>query len=206
VGALKHLTTVLALAFAFAAPAAAQSVDRWNAQIEEASARFGIPADWIRRVIQAESDGRTMLDGRPIISRAGAMGLMQLMPATWNEMRALLGLGRDPHDARDNILAGTAYLRAMYDRFGYPGLFAAYNAGPTRFARHLATGARLPRETVAYVADLSGTPARTALPKQVRTHSMFVGLAGSQSPAIEAARPPPNALFVPLSTPLLASQ
>ena len=58
------------------------------------------------------------------------MGLMQLMPATWAAMRAEHGLGHDPHDPRDNILAGTAYLRAMYDRFGYPGLFAAYNAGP----------------------------------------------------------------------------
>ena len=106
---------------------------------------------WIRRVIRAESAGRTMLGGRPIVSSAGAMGLMQLMPATWAHMRALLGLGTNPHDPRDNILAGTAYLRMMYDRFGYPGLFAAYNAGPGRYARHLATGSRLPGETIAYV-------------------------------------------------------
>lgn len=57
------------------------------------------------------------------------MGLMQLMPATWRDTRELLGLGADPHNAHDNILAGTFYLRPMYDRFGYPGLFAAYNAG-----------------------------------------------------------------------------
>jgi soluble lytic murein transglycosylase-like protein len=106
--------------------------------------------------MRAESGGRTHLDGRPIVSRAGAMGLMQLMPGTWREMRAALGLGHDPHQPRDNILAGTAYLRAMYDRFGYPGLFAAYNAGPARYAAHLATGRRLPRETVAYVASVAG--------------------------------------------------
>src|SRR3546814_13425104 len=66
------------------------------------------------------------LNGRPIRSRAGAMGLMQLMPATWADMRARVGLGRNPDDPRDNILAATFCLRLMYDRFGYPGLFGAY--------------------------------------------------------------------------------
>jgi len=83
------------------------------------------------------------------------MGLMQLMPETWREMRSLLGLGDDPHQPRDNILAGTAYLRAMYDRFGYPGLFAAYNAGPGRYSRYLSGARRLPAETVAYVANVT---------------------------------------------------
>ena len=129
-----------------------QSLDRWSAHITEASTRFGIPGEWVRRVMRAESGGRTMLEGRPITSRAGAMGLMQLMPGTWTEMRNVHRLGRDPHDPRDNILAGAAYLRAMYDQFGYPGLFAAYNAGPARYAEYLATGRRLPAETVAYVA------------------------------------------------------
>jgi soluble lytic murein transglycosylase-like protein len=104
---------------------AGQPAGRWGADVAEASARFGIPAEWIRRVIQAESSGRTSWLGRPVVSPAGAMGLMQLMPATWRDMRDTLGLGPDPHDPRDNIIAGTAYLRAMYDRFGYPGLFAA---------------------------------------------------------------------------------
>ena len=116
-----------------------QSLDRWSAHITEASTRFGIPGEWVRRVMRAESGGRTMLEGRPITSRAGAMGLMQLMPGTWTEMRNVHRLGRDPHDPRDNILAGAAYLRAMYDQFGYPGLFAAYNAGPARYAEYLAT-------------------------------------------------------------------
>src|SRR3546814_2028420 len=76
----------------------------------------------------AESGGRPIWNGRPTVSHAGAMGLMQLMPATWADMRRRLGLGSDPHAPRDNILAGTLYLRLMYDRFGYPGLFGAYNA------------------------------------------------------------------------------
>src|SRR5574338_368717 len=159
-GALRSLALLVALLAA--SPAAAGPLDRWNGYIAEASARFGVPAEWIRRVMRAESGGRTTLDGGPIRSRAGAMGLMQLMPRTWSEMRAAHGLGPDPHEPRDNILAGTAYLRAMYDRFGYPGLFAAYNAGPGHYARHLSTGGALPAETTAYLDKVSGggwTPA-----------------------------------------------
>src|SRR3546814_11645082 len=114
--------------------------------IEEASTRFGIPTSWIERVMRAESRGYTTLNGRPIRSRAGAMGLMQLMPATWADMRARLALGMNPDDPRDNILAGTCFLRLMYDRFGYPGLFGAYNAGPGAYASYLAGKRRLPEE------------------------------------------------------------
>jgi soluble lytic murein transglycosylase-like protein len=152
--ALTRLAAALALALA--APAAGQGVEHWSAEIAEASARFGVPEGWIRRVMQAESGGNVMMDGRPITSRAGAMGLMQLMPGTWAEMRQAYGLGPDPYAPRDNILAGAAYLRSMYDRFGYPGLFAVYNAGPNLYARHLATGAALPAETVAYLQKVSG--------------------------------------------------
>ena len=121
-----------------------------SAFIAEASARFGIPKRWIGAVMQAESAG----DPRAV-SRAGAMGLMQIMPATWAELLTRYGLGSDPFDPRDNILAGTAYLREMYDRFGSPGFLAAYNAGPARYAEHLATGRPLPRETRAYMATLA---------------------------------------------------
>lgn len=139
-------------------PAAADPVDRWAAEIAIASARFAIPEPWIRRVIRAESGGETLFKGKPVVSRAGAMGLMQLMPGTWRDLRALLGLGRDPHEPRDNILAGTAYLRMMYDRFGYPGLFAAYHAGPARYAAILSGRRTLPAETRAYVAAVAPDP------------------------------------------------
>jgi soluble lytic murein transglycosylase-like protein len=199
-------------ALLFAMPAAAQSVDRWSVQIAEASSRFRVPQEWIRRVMAAERGGRTMLGGRPIRSPAGAMGLMQLMPGTWAEMRARLRLGNDPDDPRDNILAGSAYLREMYDRFGYPGLFAAYNAGPSRYAQHLATGRRLPSETVTYVwrvADggassstaaarapqLAQAPAAPALfPLRDRRESEAV----QTDPADE--REPSESLFVQLSS------
>ncbi|WP_027164079.1 lytic transglycosylase domain-containing protein [Mesorhizobium sp. WSM1293] len=127
---------------------------KWQHFVAEASKRFRIPQAWIYAVIDAESRGRTMLDGRPITSRAGAMGLMQLMPETYEDMRVAHGLGPNPHDPRDNILAGTAYLRTMYDRFGFPGLFAAYNAGPERYEAHRKRGKPLPKETVDYLKQL----------------------------------------------------
>jgi soluble lytic murein transglycosylase-like protein len=153
---MAALKILFALLMGGAAAPAAAEVSRWAAPIAEASARFDIPAAWIARVMHAESRGQTIWEGQPITSSAGAMGLMQLMPGTWREMRARLQLGNDPHHPRDNIMAGTFYLRLMYDRFGYPGLFAAYNAGPARYARHLATGTPLPRETRAYLAQVGG--------------------------------------------------
>lgn len=144
------------LALLCAVPARADPVTRWSGYIGEASTRFGIPTEWITRVMRAESGGRTMLGGRPIVSRAGAMGLMQLMPETWADMRTVLRLGVDPFDPHDNIIAGTYYLRLMYDRFGYPGLFGAYNAGPARYAAWIEGRGPLPGETRAYLASVAG--------------------------------------------------
>ncbi|MBM7067555.1 lytic transglycosylase domain-containing protein [Actibacterium sp. 188UL27-1] len=121
-----------------------------DAHIAEAAQRFGIPERWIRAVMEAESAGNARA-----VSSAGAMGLMQIMPGTWAELRAAHGFGANPFDRRENILAGTAYLRQMYDQFGAPGFLAAYNAGPGRYAEHLRTGRSLPRETRRYVASLS---------------------------------------------------
>ncbi len=191
-GALR--IAVAALALLAATPAAADPVDRWSAYIDEASLQFGVPVSWIERVMRAESGGQTILNGRPITSPAGAMGLMQLMPGTWAAMRARLGLGADPHQPRDNIMAGVAYLRMMYDRFGYPGLFAAYNAGPGRYAAHLATGRALPGETRAYIADVAGIAA-TARPQRVTSAPAAQAQAGifftrSTTPARAAPESP----------------
>lgn len=166
----------VAAASAFhAGPVHGETVADWRPHIVEASHRFGVPTAWIERVMQAESGGRTMLDGRPIRSSAGAMGLMQLMPGTWADMRARLGLGGNPDDPRDNILAGALYLRLMYDRFGYPGLFAAYNAGPGRYSDYLAGHARLPAETAAYLARVAPPPSgRATVPmRAVASTSLF---------------------------------
>ncbi|TGX55828.1 lytic transglycosylase domain-containing protein [Sphingomonas gei] len=191
-GTLRSLA--LAASLVLACPAGAQTVSAWRPFSIEASQRFGVPVAWIERVMQAESGGRTRFGGRPIVSRAGAMGLMQLMPGTWAEMRAALGLGSDPFDPRDNILAGTAYLRRMYDRFGYPGLFAAYNAGPGRYAAYLAGRQSLPDETVGYLAAVtSGRPAVLAASIE-RRPTIFVSL-GNLSGAGQTAPSRPDALF-----------
>ncbi|KAB2765474.1 lytic transglycosylase domain-containing protein [Brucella anthropi] len=121
------------------------------AHITEASQRFGIPAIWIAAVMRAESAG----DVRAV-SSAGAMGLMQVMPDTWAELRIRYRLGRDPYDPRDNILAGTAYLREMWDRYGnVAAMLAAYNAGPGRYDQYRLADRPLPAETRAYVASLA---------------------------------------------------
>jgi soluble lytic murein transglycosylase-like protein len=128
----------------------AASTDRLAKMIEEASDRFAVPARWIRAVIQIESGG-----DEHAISPRGAMGLMQLMSGTWVELSVRYGLGLDPFDPRDNVLAGTAYLREMHDRFGSVGFLAAYHAGPSRYEQHLATGQPLPPDTVAYIAAVA---------------------------------------------------
>lgn len=123
---------------------------------------------------------------------------MQLMPSTWRDMRAALGLGSDANDPRDNILAGTAYLRAMYERFGYPGLFGAYNAGPARYAEHLLTGRPLPGETIAYVASLTGQRPAAPKPAVGRAPGLFaLGAAPSAGGASGRFRPG-HGLFVRL--------
>jgi len=118
--------------------------------VAEAARRFGIPEAWIWAVMRVESAGNARA-----VSRAGAMGLMQIMPGTWVQLRARHGLGNDPFDVRDNIMAGAAYLREMHDRYGNPSaMLAAYNAGPGRYDDHLSRGRPLPAETVTYLARL----------------------------------------------------
>ena len=130
-------------------PAAPRTVDI-AAHVAEASLRFGIPEQWIYAVMRVESAGRI-----GAVSSAGAMGLMQLMPGTWARQRARFGLGSDPFDPRDNIMAGTSYLREMYDSYGADGFLAAYNAGPGRYADYRDKGRPLPAETRAYVGRIA---------------------------------------------------
>nr|WIE91305.1 lytic transglycosylase domain-containing protein [Mesorhizobium sp. WSM4875] len=139
----------LTAAVAQSAPVPRKSADDpYAAPIAEASHRFRVPQLWIRAIMQLES----ARDPRAV-SRKGALGLMQIMPGTWAELRLRHQLGRDPYDPRDNILAGTAYLRELYDRYGSPGFLAAYNAGPGRYEASL-KGRPLPAETRTYVAML----------------------------------------------------
>jgi len=131
-------------------PLSRSTVDPFAAFVTEASQRFGVPEHWICAVMHVESSGEPRTR-----SKKGAIGLMQIMPGTWTELRSRYHLGLDPHDPHDNILAGTAYIRELHDRYGEPGFFAAYNAGPGRYDRHLATGRPLPDETLAYMATVA---------------------------------------------------
>jgi hypothetical protein len=88
-------------------------------------------------------------------SSAGAMGLMQVMPATYAQLAGRYGLGDDPYEPHDNMMAGAFYLREMYDRYGSPGFLAAYNAGPGRLNSYLSGNGALPDETVDYVASIA---------------------------------------------------
>jgi soluble lytic murein transglycosylase-like protein len=131
-------------------PACPPAVRPFAVFVTEAALRFHIPESWIRSVIRVESFG----DARAV-SQKGAIGLMQVMPKTYAELRVRHHLGVDPCDPHDNILAGVAYLREMLDRYGSPGFLAAYNAGPTRYDEHLIKGRPLPGETQDYAAKLA---------------------------------------------------
>ena len=202
--ALLLLLSGLIFAAPSAFPAYAQTVqparnaaaDPHAAHVAEASRRFAIPQAWIVAVKRAESAG----DMRAV-SPAGAMGLMQIMPATWAELRGRYGLGRDPFAPRDNILAGTAYLREMLDRYGnVAAMLAAYNAGPARLDQHLATGRALPAETRAYVAailpaigvkaDLRAAAMLRGKRRGWRDAPLFAGAPGDAAASLPARRQP----------------
>lgn len=134
----------------------AQLLNRWNGEIAKAASRFAVPASWLRAVMQVESGGRTMMsEKQPIRSSAGAMGLMQLMPDTYRDMRAQYALGPNPYDPHDNIVAGAAYLKWLRGKYGYPEMFAAYNDGPGHLDQRLRTAGLLPLETRNYLVRVT---------------------------------------------------
>jgi soluble lytic murein transglycosylase-like protein len=96
--------------------------------INEASRAYDVPFGFIKAVIRAESNFNPNA-----VSRAGAMGLMQLMPRTAESMDV-----SDPFDPRQNIFGGTRFLRVLIDR--YQGdinlILAAYNAGDAAVKRY----------------------------------------------------------------------
>jgi soluble lytic murein transglycosylase-like protein len=180
--------------------------ERWTPFIAEAAFRSGIPAQWLHAVIRAESAGCAFMNDRPTTSSAGAMGLMQLMPTTWSQIRRLLKLGDDPYQPHDNILAGAEYLRELYDRYGTPGFIAAYQAGPERYEDAMRGNRPLPAETVDYLARVLRVAGLPAGPLPIRATDSVV-LRGPfvtresqpQSTGSTFDRPPHNTPFVQLS-------
>jgi cell division septation protein DedD len=136
--------------------------DPWGPYIAEAAKKYDVPELWVRAVMRQESGGQLYENGQLIISSAGAMGLMQVMPSTYDDLRARYSLGDDPYDPHDNIMAGAAYLREMYDLYGSPGFLAAYNAGPARLDDYLTRNRPLPDETRRYVARVGRAIAGSA--------------------------------------------
>jgi soluble lytic murein transglycosylase-like protein len=108
--------------------------------IRLAARRHGVPAALVKAVIAAESSFDP-----GAVSPKGAMGLMQLMPGTANDM----GVDEPFHDAQ-NVQGGTRYLRWLFDRYGdWLRTVAAYNAGPEAVERY--DGVPPYRETREYV-------------------------------------------------------
>jgi soluble lytic murein transglycosylase-like protein len=147
---LRHATTIVPIS----RPHVWSTIDRmsvvppahaYEGIIREAAKRYRVDAPLIRSVIQAESAFDPFA-----ISRAGAMGLMQLMP----DIAAAFGVGH-PFDPRENIMAGTRLLRELLDQHhgNVPLAVASYNAGPTAVSTY--GGVPPFRETLGYVKKVT---------------------------------------------------
>ena len=114
------------------------------AQLADAAAdKYGLPRRLVRSVISRESDFQPQA-----VSPKGAIGLMQLMPAT------AAALGADPRDPAQNVDAGTRYLRDLLEKYdgGLWHALAAYNAGPGAVDKY--QGGPPYRETIDYVGKI----------------------------------------------------
>ena len=201
------LAAFAALALLGAAPAFGQDAAEQAApravdiasHVAEASQRFGIPEHWIYAVMRTESAGRI-----GAVSSKGAQGLMQLMPATWARQRARFGLGTDPFEPRDNIMAGASYLREMYDSYGASGFLAAYNAGPGRYEQWRIAVVRSPPKPAPMSPKLHRCCKQAARQQSLPAHrpcsrfthpghrASFSRCAGAHPPTHPAASPPPR--------------
>lgn len=146
------MAALLAASWPLAARSASPAVANACANYaSEAANRSGLPIDIVLRVMMAESGGNPR-----IVSSKGAIGCMQIMPATWSYLTGRYRLGANPFDARMNMIGGAMYLAELGSRYGWPGAFSAYNAGPGRYQRYVQNGVPLPAETIAYAVRLRG--------------------------------------------------
>jgi len=125
----------------------ARSSPHFEPLIRQHASQQGIRPDLVRAVIQVESAFNPRA-----VSPKGAMGLMQLMPATAKQFGVI-----DPFNPAENIRAGVSYLRQLMDRYDHDEqlALAAYNAGPGAVDKY---GSQVPpyKETQAYVLKING--------------------------------------------------
>lgn len=185
--------------------------DPWGPYIEQASTRFDVPTKWIRQVMRVESGGHEYMHGHLTVSGAGAMGLMQLEPETYQEMASRYGLGSDPFNPYNNIMAGTAYIHEMYEIYGSPGFLAAYNAGPGRLDNYLDYKQPLPAQTRNYVAmiapHIAGVyPAGRSQAEQVAMNQVPAHIAPGLRPAGQSSAAKLNRAQLAIRRPAPAPQ
>ncbi|WP_298216083.1 lytic transglycosylase domain-containing protein [Acidocella sp.] len=184
--------------------------DPWGPYIKIAAAHFDVPEMWIRQVMRVESGGHEYSGGHLIVSSAGAMGLMQLEPGTYQEMAERYGLGDDPFNPYDNIMAGTAYIHEMYQVYGSPGFLAAYNAGPGRLDAFMNYKRSLPSETINYVAMIAPNiegyyPQRRSAADELALNTEPLGESGGILPSgFTPQAPQPSQLSAPVRIASLA--
>ena len=151
---------------------------QFDSIIERNATEHGLSPHLVRAVIQQESGFNPRA-----VSHKGAMGLMQLMPTTANELGVL-----DPFDPSENIRAGVRYLKGLLTKFAenVPLALAAYNAGPTAVERY---GAVPPyRETRDYVSRI--TKAVDVAPKPQRIYRTYEIVNGREVPKYSTVETP----------------
>jgi soluble lytic murein transglycosylase-like protein len=163
-------------------PSTGRRVTQYDDLISQSASRHGISADLVRAVIQAESGFNPRA-----VSPKGAMGLMQLMPATARE----LGV-EDPFDPADNIRGGVAYLARLLNRFmqNVEHALAAYNAGPHRVEQY--DGVPPYRETQAYVKKITGATQMAAPPPPAPVIYKWMEIVNGQPKTRYSNIPPPD--------------
>jgi soluble lytic murein transglycosylase-like protein len=168
---------------------AGSRTSRYDAIIEENAAAHGVSPHLVRAVIQQESAFNPRA-----VSHKGAMGLMQLMPATAAELGVL-----DPYDPAENIRAGVTYLKALLAKFAQNVelALAAYNAGPTAVTKY----GKVPpyRETLNYVRRITSAVDATA-PKPVRIYKTIEIIDGREVPRYSMVETPGAQLITTATT------
>jgi hypothetical protein len=149
------------------------TIDLRQAIVDQANAQGVPPAIALAVAMRESGIQQWTAAGNLVVSSAGAIGIMQLMPATAAQ------LGVDPTDPLQNIQGGVTYLAQMYQQFGsWPLALAAYNWGPDKLQRSLQNGTSIPAGVQSYVAAVMSAAGVGAVTAAVASPSY-----GAQAPS-----------------------